>query len=110
MNIRSSWNSDRVASCCSKKSYSPRTVARKPYFIAQYKGCEISILGPRGGKLHSWTMNCAVSSAIVRDGILSVETIDGSTYDYDASKGVLISSDVRTKVLPQVCVANDVAA
>lgn len=110
MNIRSSWNSDRVASCCCKKAASHQAAPRSRCLIAQYRGREVSVLGPRGGKIHSWVVAGDISSALIRNGILTVQTVDGASYVYDAAKGALISSTVPVKEYSGIHVATDVAA
>ena len=88
MGLHSSWNSDRVAACCRNKSAARRTSARSR-LIAQHRGNEVTLLGSCGGKRGTWMMKVAVSSAIVRDGRLAVETVDGSKYEYDIETGKL---------------------
>lgn len=82
MSIHSSWNCDRMATCCNYKKTSCHKI-HKPYYIAQYKDNVVSILGSRGGLHHSWTLSSKISSAIIHDGILAVETEDGSKMTYD---------------------------
>ena len=86
MGLHSSWNSDRIAACCRKKPASRRTSSRS-HLIAQHRGNEVTLLGLCGGKRGTWMMKVAVSSAIVRDGRLAVETVDGSKYEYDVREG-----------------------
>ena len=109
MHIRSSWNSDRVATCCSKPAPAS-CLPHKARLIAQYRGREVSVLGPRGGKRHSWVMDHEISSAIVREGVLMVETVDGAVFTFDAEKGAILTSTVTGLFLPEIHVAHGLAA
>lgn len=104
MGIHSSWNSDRVAACCRNKSAARRTSARSR-LIAQHRGNEVTLLGPCGGKRGTWMMKVAVSSAIVRDGRLAVETVDGSKYEYDVETGKLLSKVVPVTETSEIILA-----
>ena len=104
MGLHSSWNSDRVAACCRNKSAARRTSARSR-LIAQHRGNEVTLLGPCGGKRGTWMMKVAVSSAIVRDGRLAVETVDGSKYEYDVETKKLLSENAPVAGKTEVILA-----
>lgn len=90
MTIRSSWNSDRVASSCTKKAPAVR-VARPQYLFTQYKDDEVSVCGARGKKHFTFRVDSKIVSASVKNGVLSVSTVDGGKYAYDALTGSCLS-------------------
>ena len=104
MGLHSSWNSDRIAACCRKKPASRRTSSRS-HLIAQHRGNELTLLGLCGGRRGTWMMKVAVSSAIVRDGRLAVETVDGSKYEYDIETGKLLSENAPVAEKTEVILA-----
>ena len=50
-------------------------------------------------------MKVAVSSAIVRDGRLAIETVDGSKYEYDVETGKLLSENAPVADKTEVILA-----
>ena len=108
MNIRSSWNCDRVASCCVKKAPAVR-VARPQYLVAQYRGDEVSVCGARGKKHFTFRVDSKIVSACVKNGILSVSTVDGGEYVYDALNGKCLSQ-MRPLVKTAATTESSVAA
>ena len=104
MGLHSSWNSDCVAACCRNKSASRRASSRAR-LVAQHRGNEVTLLGPCGGKRGTWMMKVAVSLAIVHDGRLAVETVDGSKYEYDVETGKLLSENAPVAGKTEVILA-----
>ena len=104
MGLHSSWNSDRVAACCRNKSAACRASSRAR-LVAQHRGNEVTLLGPCGGKRGTWMMKVAVSSAIVRDGRLAVETVDGSKYEYDVETKKLLSENAPVAETSEIILA-----
>ena len=90
MTIRSSWNCDRVATCCVKKAPTVR-VARPQYLVAQYRGDEVSVCGARGKKHFTLRVDSKIVSASVKNGVLSVSTERGGLYTYGAKTGACLS-------------------
>ena len=90
--LRSSWNSDRIAACYQKTTKRPHA-PRKRYLFAQYRGQEVSIVGSRGKKHHTIRFGSEIESAIIKEENLYVETMDQSTYIYNAITGLLVSAN-----------------
>ena len=80
--IHSSWSTDRVGSCVISKAHkAPK--ARKATVFAQYRGTEVSVCSVRGKKLFTVKLDQAITSALVKEGVLRVETADGTRREYD---------------------------
>ena len=104
--LRSSWSSDRIAACSkvsTRRFYTPR----KRYLFAQYRGNAVSVVGSRGKKHLTIQFDSEIVSAIIREEKLYVETVNQSTYIYNATSGVLIS---ETHPTPHAGVKYGIAA
>ena len=100
--LRSSWNSDRIAACCQKPAKRPH-IPRKRYLFAQYRGKEVSIMGAYGKKHFTIRFDSEIVSAIVKDDNLYVETMDQSTYIYNAITGLLVSANRLASYAEKKC-------
>ena len=93
--LRSSWNCDRVAACANTpkvKIHAPR----KRYLYAQYKDNEVSVMTARGKKLITLHFDSKITSAIVKDERLYVETKGDCSFVYDAVTGDMITENRPT--------------
>lgn len=101
--IRSSWNSDRVASAYCNRRPPKRTAPRPSALCAQYKtgSNEVSVFTRRGRELFSRHFGGTIASACVRGDKLEVLTANGGSYVCDAWTGILLESEAPAK--PAIC-------
>ena len=81
-NLRSSWNSDRVAACILCKPAKAVRAKRPVHLFTVYHDNQLKVLSIRRTVKFSAVYRAAIVSAVCTDSGLVVELADGSRYEY----------------------------
>jgi len=104
--LRSSWNSDRVAAAFITRRVPKRTAFRRPALCAQYKigSNTVSVFTRRGRKVFTRHYGGTILSACVSGDQLMVKTANGGRFVCDAFTGKLLESEAPLE--PAICAGN----
>ena len=106
-NIKSSWNSDRVAASACNRRPAKKQGPRPPALYAQYKlNTDIAtVFTRRGRKVFTRRFGGTIRSACIDGDNLKVETVNGGRYVCDAWTGELLevcpAAETVTKTVPE---------